>query len=92
MNKKRRIMAIITANELKKKGVSLLEERVNENEEAIITVRGKSKYVVIDIARYNKYREYELSAAIAETRKNIKEGNFIIESVNDHMQRLKKNS
>ena len=84
-------MAFITANELKKKGVSLLEEKIDESEETIITVRGKSKYVVIDIAKYNKYREYELNAAITETRKDIEEGNFIIESVDDHIKRLKKN-
>jgi len=84
-------MAFITANELKKKGVSLLEEKIDESEEIIITVRGKSKYIVIDIDKYNKYREYELNAAITETRKDIEEGNFIIESVDDHIKRLKKN-
>jgi len=84
-------MAFITANELKKKGVSLLDDKVSKNEETIITVRGKSKYVVIDMAKYNQYREYELSAAIMETREDIKKGNFIIESVDDHIKRLKKN-
>ncbi len=69
-------MATITANELKKRGVSLLDGKVGEGEETIITVRGKSKYVIIDIAKYNKYREYELNAAITETRKDISEGNF----------------
>lgn len=84
-------MAFITANELKKKGVSLLDDKVGKDEETIITVRGKSKYVVIDMAKYNQYREYELSAAIMETREDIKKGNFIIESVDDHIKRLKKN-
>jgi len=84
-------MATITANELKKRGVSLLDGKVGDGEETIITVRGKSKYVIIDIAKYNKYREYELNAAITETRKDISEGNFIIESVDDHIKRLKKN-
>ena len=84
-------MAFITANELKKKGVSLLDDKVSKNEETIITVRGKSKYVVIDMAKYNQYREYELNAAIMETREDIKKGNFIIESVDDHIKRLKKN-
>ena len=84
-------MAFITANELKKKGVSLLEDKVGKNEETIITVRGKNKYVIIGIAKYNQYREYELNAAIMETKKDIKKGNFIIESVDDHIKRLKKN-
>ena len=91
MNNKRWIMAIITANELKKKGVSLLDDKVDENEETIITFRGKNKYVVIDIEKYNRYREYELNAAITETRKDIEEGDFVLESVDDHIKRLKKN-
>ena len=84
-------MAFITANELKKKGVSLLDDKVSEDEETIITVRGKSKYVIIGMAKYNQYREYELNAAIMETREDIKKGNFIIESVDDHIKRLQKN-
>ena len=84
-------MAFITANELKKKGISLLEDKVGKNEETIITVRGKNKYVIMDMAKYNQYREYELDAAIMETRKDIKKGDFIIESVDDHIKRLKKN-
>lgn len=85
-------MAFITANELKKKGVSLLDDKISKNEETIITVRGKSKYVVIDMEKYNKYRECELNAAIMETREEIKRGNFVVESVDDHVKRLKKNS
>ena len=85
------MMATITANELKKRGIPLLDGKVGEGEETIITVRGKSKYVIIDIAKYNKYREYELNAAITETRKDISEGNIIIESVDDHIKWLKKN-
>lgn len=84
-------MAFITANELKKKGVSLLEDKVGKDEETIITVRGKNKYVIMNMAKYNQYREYELSAAIMETKEDIKKGNFIIESVDDHIKRLKKN-
>ncbi len=84
-------MAFITANELKKKGVSLLENKVNKDEETIITVRGKNKYVIMDMAKYNLYREYELNTAIMETKEDIKKGNFIIESVDDHIKRLKKN-
>ncbi len=84
-------MAFITANELKKKGVSLLEDKVGKDEETIITVRGKSKYVIIGMEKYNQYREYELNAAIIEARKDIEKGNFIIESVGDHIKRLKKN-
>ena len=84
-------MIFVTANELKKKGVSLLGDKVGKDEETIITVRGKNKYVIMGIEKYNQYREYELNAAIVETREDIKKGSFIIESVDDHIKRLKKN-
>jgi len=41
-------MAIITANELKTKGISALENALKSDGEAIITVRGKDKYVIVD--------------------------------------------
>ena len=84
-------MVFITANELKKRGVSLFDGMCNKKEETIITVRGKSKYVVIDMDTYNQYREYELNSEIAEARKDLKEGAFIEESVDDHIRRIKKN-
>ena len=49
-------MVYVSANELKKKGVSLLDDIMSEQGEAIITVRGKSRYVVIDMKSYNRYR------------------------------------
>ena len=40
----------------------------------IITVRGKNKYVVLPIEKYNYLRECELETALLETKKDIKEG------------------
>ena len=78
----------ITANDLKTKGVSLIEEEAAEYGEAIITVRGKVKFVVIPIEKYNEFREYELLAALDESRKDIEEGRFKTESVEDHIKRI----
>ena len=78
----------ITANDLKTKGVSLIEEEAAEYGEAIITVRGKVKFVVLPIEKYNEFREYELLAALDESRKDIEEGRFNIESVEDHIKRI----
>ncbi|MCP5048675.1 MAG: type II toxin-antitoxin system Phd/YefM family antitoxin [bacterium] len=82
-------MVYVSANELKQKGVSLLDDVVGDQGEAIITVRGKSRYVVIDIDAYNKFREYELDAALAQTKKDLEEGNIIKESVEDHIKRIR---
>ena len=78
----------ITANDLKTKGVSILEEITSMNNEAIITVRGKNKYVVLSIEEYNQLREYELEAAIKESLEDIKNGRIIEESIEEHIKRI----
>ncbi len=81
-------MSSITANELKTKGVSVVEDALRSNDEAVITVRGKEAYVIIDINKYSKFREYELEIALQETRADIAEGRVVRESVDDHMKRV----
>jgi len=79
---------IVTANELKTKGVSRLDEIAERGEEAIISVRGKRRYVVLTVEHYNYLRECELEAAINETRKDLDEGRVISESVEEHIKRI----
>lgn len=79
---------IITANDLKTKGVSVIEEITNQDSEAIITVRGKNRFVVLSIEAYNHLREYELEAAINESLNDIKAGKVYDESIDDHMKRI----
>ena len=43
---------IITANELKVKGVSALDKITSAQDETIISVRGKNKYIVLSIDEY----------------------------------------
>jgi prevent-host-death family protein len=78
----------ITANDLKTKGISVLNEETSSGDEVIITVRGKNKYVVLPIEKYNYLRECELEAALHESRKEIKEGKFYKESVEKHVKRI----
>lgn len=79
---------IITANDLKTKGVTILDQETSYNNEVIVTVRGKNKYVVIPIEKYNYLRECELEAALLEAKNDIKEGKFIKESVEKHITRI----
>jgi hypothetical protein len=81
-------MSIITANELKTKGVSAFEQVFQHDSEAIISVRGENKYVVIDFEQYNKFREYELEIALLEARADVAKGNVVEESVEAHMKRM----
>jgi len=82
-------MVYVSAGDLKKRGISLLDDIVEEQEGAIITVRGKNKYVVIDMNAYNRFREYELEVALAETKRDLSEGRFVEESVEDHIKRIR---
>ena len=78
----------ITANELKTKGVTILNDETADGTEVIITVRGKNKFVVLPIEKYNYLRECELEAALLESKRDIKEGKFIEESVEKHIKRI----
>ena len=78
----------ITANDLKTKGISILNEETSAGDEVIITVRGKNKYVVLPIEKYNYLRECELEAALHEARKEIKDGKYHKESVEQHIKRI----
>ena len=78
----------ITANELKTKGVSALDMVVRESEEAVVTIRGKNAYVIMPIEKYKYYKECELEAALAETNKDLEDGNYFEESVEDHIKRI----
>jgi len=64
-------MPSIPANELKTRGVTAIEQALAENTEAIVSVRGKDKYVVVSFEQYSHLRTCELEAAIHETRKDL---------------------
>jgi PHD/YefM family antitoxin component YafN of YafNO toxin-antitoxin module len=82
------IMSSISANDLKTKGVSAIEAELAHQPEAIISVRGKDRFVVMDIAHYHYLRECELDAALAETRADLAAGRFVKESAEAHLARL----
>jgi hypothetical protein len=82
-------MNVISANELKTKGVGSISKHLANDTEAIITVRGNKRYVVMDLEHYHYLRECELEAALMEARTDIESGNFVVESVKKHIERLK---
>ena len=81
-------MAHITANDLKTKGVAAIEALLAEHSEAIVSVRGKDRFVVMEIAQYHYLRECELDAALAETRADLAAGRFVQESPEEHVARV----
>ena len=79
---------IVSANDIKTKGVTLLDKLFEKASEVITNVRGKNKYVVIDIERYKQLRELELDRLYEETMQEIKEGRFKTQSVEEHLSEL----
>jgi PHD/YefM family antitoxin component YafN of YafNO toxin-antitoxin module len=81
-------MHAIAANDLKIRGVSILEESLQAEAEAMITVRGKEQYVVMRVEQYHYLREMELEAALLEARRDISNGDAIRESAEAHVNRV----
>jgi len=83
------IVSNLTANDLKTKGVAAIEAVLEQHSEAIVSVRGKDRFVVMDIAHYHYLRECELEAALTETRADLAAGRFVQESPEEHVARAK---
>ena len=82
-------MSQLTANDLKTKGIAAIESALAEHTEAIVSVRGKERFVVMDIAQYHYLRECELEAALAETRADLAAERFTVSSPEEHLARVK---
>jgi len=82
-------MPSISANELKTQGVSAIEAALLLQPEAIISVRGKERFVVMDMNQYHYLRECELEAALMQTRADIAAGRYVKETAEQHLTRLK---
>jgi PHD/YefM family antitoxin component YafN of YafNO toxin-antitoxin module len=79
---------MISANDLKTRGISALEVELAERSEAVITVRGKGRFVVMSMEQYNYLRECELEAALLEVKADLAAGRVISESVDNHIRRV----
>ena len=82
-------MAHITANDLKTRGIAAIEASLgNGRTEAVVSVRGAERYVVMEVAQYQHLRECELEAALAESRAELGAGRFVVESPARHVARV----
>jgi len=82
-------MAVVTANDLKTRGISDIERILQDAQEVVISVRGKPRYVVMDLAHYDFLRECEIAAAWAQTREDMAVGRYRREGADAHMARIK---
>ncbi|OIQ96307.1 hypothetical protein GALL_217060 [mine drainage metagenome] len=82
-------MSDLTENDLKTKGIAAIEVVLADQPEAIISVRGRERFVVMKIAQYHHLRECELEAALAETKDDITAGRFNKGTATAHVKRVK---
>lgn len=82
-------MTSISAHDLKTRGVSAIEAALAHDSEAVISVRGKNRFVVMPLEQFQYLRECEREAALAQTRADLSEGRFITSSPEEHLERLK---
>lgn len=78
----------ISANELKTRGIAAIEQALATEQEAILSVRGKDRFVILDMAQYQRLRECELEVALAEARSDVAAGRVVCESPEAHLARL----
>ena len=79
---------IITASEVKTKGVSFFGKMLQKADELVINVRGKNKYVVLDMERYNEFRQNELDLAHMKAMQDIKDGRYKVQTAAEHTKEL----
>lgn len=80
---------LITAQELKTKGMSALNERAKKFSETFITIRGEKSFAVLTMDQYSYLRECELDAALKESEADLAKGKFKVKSVEAHIKDLK---
>lgn len=78
----------VTANDVKQRGVSLFGELLEKFDEIVVNVRGKKKYVVMDIERYKQLRALELDEAYREVMKDVANGDYKTISAAEHIKSL----
>jgi len=82
-------MSAITAAEVKRRGVSAFSPALAEDGEAIITVRGAGRYVVMTMDKYNRLRQSELAEAVREARADYKAGRIANKTIEGHIRRIR---
>lgn len=82
-------MNTISANDLKTKGIRCVEQQMDESGEAAITVRGKTRYVIVSSEKYDRLREAELAYAVQEAQLDIKHGRVAATHISEHLKQVK---
>lgn len=80
--------SMITANDIKTRGVKAIEEGMKDDDRLSISVRGEVKYVVLTAEAYEQLRLAELEIAYQAAVQDVKKGDFIKETAEQHLERV----
>jgi PHD/YefM family antitoxin component YafN of YafNO toxin-antitoxin module len=83
-------MNTVNANDLKLRGVTAIEAALVDEQEVAIAVRGKRRFIVVDVDYYQHLRECELESAVRQAKEDIAAGRYVIESAEEHTNRIMK--
>jgi PHD/YefM family antitoxin component YafN of YafNO toxin-antitoxin module len=81
-------MNTINANELKKRGVSAIEAALLHDSDVAISVRGQTRFVVVNLDYFQQLREYELEKAVRDAKEDLAAGHFVVETAAQHKERI----
>jgi hypothetical protein len=81
-------MVTISAEDLRTKRFASIDRILQGTGEVVISVKGKPRYIVTDIATYGYLRECEIAAAWARTKEDLSAGRYRRENADDHLARL----
>ncbi|MFZ1678435.1 MAG: hypothetical protein WAT91_14240 [Saprospiraceae bacterium] len=83
---------MITAKDIKTRGVKAIEDGLIKDDRLSITVRGRVKYVVLKAEDYESLRLAEKEMSYLEIVKDIEQRQYTLETSKQHMDRLWKKS
>ena len=81
-------MSTVAAAELKRRGVSAFNGLLENDDVAIITIRGKREYAVLKASAYDRLREAELEQALREAQDDYAAGRIADRSIKAHLERI----
>jgi len=85
---------MISAIDLRKRGLKVIEEALQDSKEGIIAYKGEPKYVVLPFKEYDRLRALELDLAYLDVLNDIKQDNFKSLSsksqIDEHIEELQK--
>ena len=79
---------MLSASDLKKRGILAVEDQLSRGDEATISIRGRAAYVVLKAERYEQLLELEIGHAIEQAKEDYAKGRIKKESAKAHFKRL----